>query len=146
MELWIPAIFWILMNLAVIFDAGGDALDKRKKWIVSKIYQIIVILCFASMIYIASRLPQEFKTWQCWVNLGLSYIFIRIGLFNAAWGIFRFRYCYWWYLGKTSLWDKFLIFIFKSAGNAIKLFLFLFYLIFWLVSAGVIIDNFYVIH
>lgn len=150
-SLWIPVIFWILMNLAVIFDAAGDALAKKGKWILSKTYQTLMILSLSTMIPLSRLLPADLSMWYHWVYLVLMYILIRIGLFNASWGIFRFRHCYWWYLGDTSLWDKFLVWVICDSWFARtfkppeKFILGWLYIISWLVSIGILLDLFYVI-
>ena len=148
---WIPIIYWFLMNLANIFDAAGDAVAKRNKWILSKTYQTLMILSYCAMIPLAIFLPPEFITLRCWLYFILMDVLIRIGVFNVTWGLFRFCYGYWWYLGDTSLWDKFLVWLINDSWVARKLkppekfALGWFYVISWVLSIGVLAGVFYLI-
>ena len=149
--IWIPAIFWILMNLANIFDSAGDAIGKKGKWILSKTYQMLMILSFCAMIPLTIFLSPEFTRWYYWLYFALMYILIRIGVFNASWGIFRFKHCYWWYLGDTSLYDRFLVWVISESWFARKFrpyekfILGTIYIISWVLSLGVLINVFYLI-
>jgi hypothetical protein len=147
-------IFWILINLSVIFDATGDALMKRGKWILSKTFQSLMIACFAGMIILAQYMPFKIITFPVWAQLILMYGLVRIGLFNAIWGIvaFKIKHWNWYYLGKTSLWDRSLEWIINDSWFARKFqptekfVLGWFYVISWFFSIGVLIQGFYIIH
>ena len=148
-ELSLPFIFWILMNLANIFDAMGDAFMKNSKWFLSKTFQMLMVLSLCAMIPLAIFMPPEFTTWPCWLYFALMYMFIRVGVFNVVWAMVKFgrvnKKFYWYYLGGTSLWDRFLEWIITKGGFPQKTFLRLFYIIFWIVSIGVLTNGFYLI-
>ena len=141
-------IFWILLNLAVIFDAIGDALIKRKIWIWSKTFQLLMIFSFAGMIVLAQYMPFKIITFHVWARFILMYGLIRVGLFNATWGIvaFKIKNWNWYYIGRTSLWDRMLEWICAKMGFPEKHFLFLLYSISWIISIGILINGFYLIH
>ncbi len=136
--------FWILINLAVVFDAIGDALSKKGRWVLSKTFQMLMILSLVAMIPLARLLPDELATWLHWLYFALMYLFVRVGLFNATWGLVCVNR--WWYLGTTSLYDKALSWVIKSSGAPQTHFLFWLYLISWVVSIGVLINGFYLIN
>lgn len=151
---WIPIIFWVLINLANFFDAAGDAIGKKRRWILSKTYQMIMVLSICAMIPLARLLPSELTTWQHWFYFALMYMFIRVGIFNATWGLFRWgivkvtnnrKKIFWWYLGTTSLWDKFLAQIINKGGFPEKTFLAMLYIISEIISIGILINGFYLI-
>lgn len=140
-------LFWGLINLAVIFDAIGDAFFKKQKWFLSKLFQMLMVLSFSAMIVLSYYMPDTvIERWYDWGYIALMYILIRIGLFNAVWGIVKFGYCYWYYLGKTSLWDKLLNGIIVKTDFPQKHFLFWIYLISWVMSIGVLTNCFYLIN
>jgi hypothetical protein len=136
-------LFFILLNLAVIFDAAGDALMKKGKWILSKTFQMLMILSFAGLIILAQYLPFKVIQWPTWLYFVLMYGFIRVGLFNATWGLICVNR--WWYLGNTSLWDKAIRWVITKGGFPDRHFLFWIYFISWVISIGVLINGFYLI-
>lgn len=132
---------WLAMVIAVICDASGDALMKKGQYILSKTFQMLMILMFGAMIILAQYWPDKLIMWPWWLYLILMYGFIRVGLFNATWGLIRFGHGYWYYLGDTSLYDKALAWIIKKLNIEpyTKHFLFWYYLFAFLGSLAVLI-------
>jgi hypothetical protein len=139
---------WILMILTVVFDATGDALMKRNMYVLAKIFQMLMILCFGGMIILAQYWPDKLIMWPWWLYFILMYGFIRVGLFNVIWSLVRFKFkaFYWWYLGETSEYDKVLSWIILKIKAPVKHFLFWYYLFAFLGSLAVLIQGFYLIH
>ena len=140
-------LLWILLNLAVIFDAISDALMKNSKWILSKTFQSLTILSIMGIVPLVYYMSGERFVWYDWLYILLMYGLIRVGLFNATWGITRFgvKHWNWYYIGRTSLWDRLLEWVCTKMGFPEKHFLFWLYFISWLVSIGVLFNRFYIV-
>ncbi len=108
-------IFGIIAILAVLFDAYGDAKsdmeDKRIHW--AEIAPMALL--FASMILIYFNV----NFYSLSLNLIIFYIIIRTGFFAIFYNKFRGDLPI-GYIGKTSLYDKFLNFIFEKSIKGIN--------------------------
>ncbi len=88
----------LLFLIAVIFDAVGDALnDSGRKGIGHLLQVIFVGVLLMSPFFIDIAL----NSWGWYLA---AYICLRIALFDPVYNISRGLK--WYYIGKTSLWDK----------------------------------------
>jgi hypothetical protein len=152
---WTPVFLWGLMNLVILADAFGDAFFKKKKWIMSKLFQVLMLFCFAGIVILIYYGDIEFIPWWKWFYLALSYILIRIGIFNVFYELafvgFKLKKWWWWHLGTTDLWDRFLNWVihYSYFGKKVKpdqkFFLSLFYPICEVLSLAPIIQGFLLI-
>lgn len=108
-------IFGIIAILAVVFDAYGDAksdkINKRIHW--AEIIPIGLLIISICLIYFI----QNFYLLS--LNLIMFYAIIRIGFFAILYNKFRGDLPI-GYIGKTSIYDKFLNFIFEKSIKGIN--------------------------
>lgn len=108
-------IFGIIAILAVVFDAYGDAksdkINKRIHWAeIAPIGLLVISICliyFFQNFYLLS------------LNLIIFYLIIRIGFFAILYNKFRGDLPI-GYIGKTSIYDMFLNFMFEKLIKAIN--------------------------
>lgn len=139
-------LMWFIFILIVVFDAIGDAYVFVGKMFRGKLFQGFMILSFFGAILTAHYMVRGTLGWPGFAYLFLMYVLIRAGLFNPIWGCFALRK--WHYLGRTSFFDKVLIWITNIKwfnGKIIFVkepFLFMFYLFSFLLSIGVLFQYF----
>jgi hypothetical protein len=139
-------LMWIILVLAVAFDAIGDVYVFIGKMWRGKLFQALMVASFLGAMVLAHYLPQGTLSWPGMAYLVLMYAFIRAGLFNPIWGHFGLKM--WHYLGTTSYFDRMLIWItdnIKWKGKIIfvrKPFLTVFYFFCFLLSVGVLFQYF----
>ena len=139
-------LMWFILVCAVVFDAIGDAYVFLGKMFMGKLFQGFMILSFFAAILLAHHMTRGTLGWPGFAYLFLMYVLIRAGLFNPIWAQLALKK--WYYLGRTSYFDKVLIWITNIKwfnGKIIfvkKPFLLIFYSFSFLLSVGVLFQYF----
>jgi len=131
---------WFIFVCVVVFDAIGDAYVFVGKMFKGKLFQGFMILSFFGAILTAHYMTMGTLGWPGFAYLFLIYVLIRSGLFNPIWGSLALNK--WDYLGRTSYFDRVLIWITSSPVFPPKPFLLMFYLFSLLLSIGVLFQYF----